>query len=278
MEWGDVEATLTTDTGRKMAMDYFKEDLPLHMAVERMAPDSTILSLLNVFPDAAARAGRLGGTPLHLAAQQNLSPSIIVAFIRACPEVLDQEDDNGRLACDYVQRNELSREALCRPTACWIEDVEKEEYNGKIQYRKAQLRQKIQKLSDALNSSKQRRGVLSKYVQQLEPRLQTQRNVLGKLVGVEKQMSDLYDSNQGHFGKVRERIKLLSDEVAWEPNDEETMMKALKKRTYMQGVQRQYEKLIARTDQINKELPSLRDCVGQRRGSDTNQGRDDESI
>ena len=277
MEWDDVEATLATESGRKMAMDQFKEDLPLHMAVERKAPDKTIMALLNVYPDAAAQVGRLGGTPLHLAAQQKLSPSVIVAFIRACPEALDQQDENGRLASDFMQRNDLSREALSRPTACWIEDIEKEEYYEKIQTRKSQLKLKIQKLNAGLINSRQRLDALNKYVDQLQPRLQKQRKVLAKLVGLEKQMSELYGSSQEHIGQVRERIKVLSDEVANEPDDDETMMRSLMKRTYMEGVQRQYEKLIARTDQIRKDLHSVRALVEQRRCSNNIQSRDDDS-
>lgn len=278
MEWDDVEATLATESGRKMTMDHFKEDLPLHMAVERKAPDNTIMALLNVYPEAAAQVGRLGGTPLHLAAQQKLSPSVIVGLIRACPEALDQKDENGRLASDFVQRNDLSREALCRPTACWIEDIEKEEYNEKIQIRKAQLQLKIQKLNAGLINSRHRRDALNKYVDQLQPRLQIQRKVLAKLAGLEKQMSELYGSSQEHIGKVRERIKALSGEVASEPDDEETMMRSLMKRTYMEGVQRQYEKLLIRTDQIRKDLHSVRALVERQRCSNNNENKDDASV
>lgn len=278
MEWKVVEATLATDRGKQMAMDFFKEDLPLHMAVERKAPDSTIIALLKIYPDAAGQAGRLGGTPLHLAAQQKLSPAVLVALIRACPEVLDQEDDNGRLACDYTQRSDLSREALLRPTACWIEDVEKEEYTQKIQRRKAQLRLKMQKLDSALDNSQKRREALSAYVQKLEPRVQSQRDVLGRLGGLEKQMRDMRNSNQGNIEKARERIKFLSDEVSKESDDEETMMRSLMRRTYMQGVQRQYEKLTARTDQIRKDINGLRTVAADRRrekvGSDSIHGPD----
>ena len=258
MAWGDVEATLATEAGRKLAMTGFKEDLPLHMAVERSAPESTILSLLQAYPDAAAQVGRLGGTPLHLAAQKKLAPSIVVALIRACPEMLDRRDDNGRLACDYAQRNALCREALLRPTACWIEDIDKEEYYGKVQNRKEQLKQKIQNLGDGLGSSRKRREVLNQYIQQLEARLQTQRNVLAELVGLEKQLSDMYNSSQESIVEMRERIKVLSDEVAKEPDDEETMMRSLMKRTYMEGVQRQYEKLLTRTEKIRKDVHKVR--------------------
>ncbi|KAI2504621.1 hypothetical protein MHU86_9833 [Fragilaria crotonensis] len=258
MAWDDAEAILATEAGNKMAMTSFKEDLPLHMAVERNAPESTILSILQAYPDAAAQVGRLGGTPLHMAAQKKLSPSIVVALIRACPEMLDRQDDNGRLACDYAHRNALCREALLRPTACWIEDIDKEEYYGKIQNRKEQLQQKIQKLGDGLGSSRKRREVLNQYIQQLEERLQTQRKALAELVGLEKQLSDMYISSQESIIEMRARIKVLSDEVAKEPDDEETMMRSLMKRTYMEGVQRQYEKLLTRTEKMRKDLYKVR--------------------
>lgn len=261
MEWKEVDATIATDSGKKMAKVYFKEDLPLHMAVERKAPDSTILAILNLYPEAAAQVGRLGGTPLHLAAQQKLSPSVLVALIRACPEVLDQEDENCRFVSDYTQKNDLSREALSRPTACWIEDVEKEEYNQKIQRRKAQLQQKIHKLNTALDNSKKRREALNSHIDKLEPRLQGQRDVLSRLGDLEKQMRDLYDSNHGDIEKARERIKSLSDEVSIEPDDEETMMRSLMRRTYMQGVQRQYERLTVRSEQARKDINGLRTQV-----------------
>jgi archaellum component FlaC len=281
MEWDDAEATLATEAGRKMANDYFKEDLPLHMAVERKAPDSTILALLDANPNAASLTGRLGGTPLHLAAQQKLSPAVLVALIRAYPEALDQEDDARNHPRDYAQKNEMSREALCRPTACWIEDVEKEDYDDKVDRKRSQLRQKMESLKGALDNSRRRREALSEYIQELEPRLQTQRDVLGRLKGMEKQMKQLYDTYQAKVEKVRERIKMLSDEVSFEPDDDETMMRSLMKRTYMQGVQRQYEKLIARTDHMRKDIHTLRVLAEQRRSAAnvrSSQGGDDDSI
>ena len=114
-----------------------------------------------------------------------------MALIRVCPEVLDQQDSKGRLACDYARGNDLCREALLRPTACWIEDVEKEEYYEKVNKRKAQLAQNIQLLSDGVISSRKSQESLKMYINKLEPRLETQRTVLAELVDIQTNLGDV---------------------------------------------------------------------------------------
>ena len=235
MEWDDAEATLATDAGRDMAKDYFKEDLPLHMACERKAPDSTILALLESHREAAAVPGRYGGYPLHLAAQQKLSPNVLVHLIRAYPEALDLQDDAKNFPRDYEQRNDLSREALSRPAPCWVEDVEKEEYLERVAKKRMQLRQKIVQLKTSLGVSKQRRDRMFLAIQELEPRLAAQRDEFGRLNDLEKQMMEIYESNKSKIESVQQRIKTLSDELSKVPEEEELMMRSLMRRTYMQG-------------------------------------------
>ena len=235
MEWEDAEATLATEEGREMAKDYFKEDLPLHMACERKAPDSTTLALLESNREAASVPGRYGGYPLHLAAQQKLSPNVLVHLIRAYPEALDQHDDAMNLPRDYAQRNDLSREALSRPTACWVEDVEKEEYLERVAKRRTQLRQKITRLQSSLDSSKQRRDKMRLVIHELEPRVKAQREVLGQVTAHEVKMMELYKSNKAHIDKVLERLQSFADDLSTAPEDEELMMRSLVRKTYMQG-------------------------------------------
>ena len=265
MEWTEVEARLQTATGKAMAKEVFKEDLPLHMACERKAPETTILGLLDAFPDGAAVPGRYGGHPLHLAAQQKLSPKILVALIRAYPEALDQEDDSSNLPRDYSQRNDLNKEALCRPTACWIEDLEKEDFMNRIDRKKAQVRQKINLLRTALDTSEEKREDLKQRLKQLGPRMQAQRDVVRRLGELEKQLDGIKLKNDQYIVTVNDRIKTLSEEASTETDEEEARMKSLMRRTYMQSVQRQYEKLINRTDQIRKDLQVVRSEVAARR-------------
>ena len=266
MEWKEAEATLQTEVGKKMAQDPYKEDLPLHMACERKAPDSLILALLENHREAAGLPGRYGGYPLHLAAQQKLSPTVLVALIRAHPEALDQEDDANNLPRDYNQRNDLSREALSRPTACWIEDVEKEEYLDRVDRKKVHLRQKIETLRSALDVSNRRQEQLQEKMRHLEPRMQAQRQVLERLAQLEKQMEEIRLNNRWYVEGVHEQIKALSDEVTVENDEDDMRMRSLMRRTYMQSVQRQYEKLIGRTDQMRKDIKSLRVELSQRNG------------
>jgi len=267
MEWAEAEVTLATEAGREMARDPFKEDLPLHMACERKAPESTILALLEANRDAAAVPGRYGGFPLHLAAQQKLSPKVLVSLIRAFPEALDQEDDAKHLPRDYSQKNDLSREALHRPTACWIEDVEKEEYMERVDRKKLLLQEKIQKLRVALQKVNRRRDRLHVFMEALEPRLQSQRHVLERLAQLEVQLDQVHETHQTHIHAVTERIKKFSasDEFSYETDEEEIRMRSLMRRTYMQGVQRQYEKLVGRTDAIRHDLQHLRTELAKRR-------------
>jgi len=256
-ELEDAIISLTTEARKKMLKDDYKGGLPLHTAVERNAPDSTILALLHAHPEAAAREGRLGGTSLHLAAQQELSPVVLVALIRACPEALDKKDNTCHLPCDYFQENEISREALTRPSACWIEDIEKEEFYRKVSHKKTILRQKIEKLQTLLELSKMRRKKLEKVIRNLEIRLKSQDGVLNKLGGFGKEVMELFQCYQIKLNKIRDRIITISEEISTDLSEEEVMMRSLMKRTYMQGVQRQYEKIRVCIDQIRRDIDVL---------------------
>lgn len=259
MEWAATEALLATPEGKEMAKIPLNEDLPLHMACEKKAPDSTILRLLEIYSEASSYPGRSGGYPVHLAAQNQLPPTTIVPIIRAFPEALDQEDDSNNLPRDYKQGNNLSREALSRPTACWIEDVEKEEYMARVNKKCVQLRKKLATLQCALDISVKRRSRLAANIEMVEPKMQAQRAVLERLTVLEQKLDEVHKSNQEKVQGFNLRIKELSEDLDVVVSHEEDLKaKAILKRTYMQGVQRQYEKLVGRTDQVRKEIQHLK--------------------
>jgi hypothetical protein len=284
MDWNAVHAALESESGQSMAMQLVNQDFALHLAIECKAPESIVISLLHAYPEAAMHFGRLGATPLHLAAQQkDTHPSILVALIRACPEVLEQNDSEGKLPSDFPnQRHDMSREALCRPTACWIEDIEKEEYNYKMQKRKQQLKDKMLKLQEGLRSSHERRNALHQYIQkQLEPSVRNQRNIISNLSTLEAKLMERVKANEQIQTKLEERIQILTNEVVMlmgityldqkstvngsvtsrNDNEEMRMMKSRTKKKYLEGVQQSYETLLLSMDEIRKELLLLSSTV-----------------
>uniref|UniRef100_A0A7S1ZKU2 Uncharacterized protein n=2 Tax=Ditylum brightwellii TaxID=49249 RepID=A0A7S1ZKU2_9STRA len=256
--WEEAAAYLATQSGKEMTKDVFKEDLPLHMACDRRAPESIILALLEANRQAASFRGKNGFFPLHIAAQRNLPPSTIVSLIRAYPEALDKVNRENNQPRDYPQRNQISKEALLRPTACWIEDVEKEDYLGRVARRRTQLRQKMVKLQCAITISKERRERTQKQFNDLEKRLHTEVEIAKKDVEKDKKLDEIEKTFRARMESINERVGVLEKELKTPYTEEEVMMKSLMKRSYMQAVQRQYEKLMKRSDEVRQDLAVIR--------------------
>eukprot|EP00549_Striatella_unipunctata_P005692 CAMPEP_0118710906 /NCGR_PEP_ID=MMETSP0800-20121206/23706_1 /TAXON_ID=210618 ORGANISM="Striatella unipunctata, Strain CCMP2910" /NCGR_SAMPLE_ID=MMETSP0800 /ASSEMBLY_ACC=CAM_ASM_000638 /LENGTH=272 /DNA_ID=CAMNT_0006615269 /DNA_START=71 /DNA_END=889 /DNA_ORIENTATION=+ len=241
-----------------MAKEAYKEDLPIHLACANRAPDSTIIALLDAYTDGASTRGRGGSFPIHVAAQLKLSPVTIVSLIRAFPEALDRANDHDKVPSDYAQKNEICREALNRPAACWIEDVEKEEYLEKVARRRTQLRQKISELQHAIEVSNERRLKATKLIDAMEPRIQAHDETAKQVDELGKKLSDLEAHKSTEFSKIKARIFERMEELQNGPSEEEIKNRCTMKRSYMQGVQKQYEKLMTRTEQLHKDLQAIK--------------------
>ena len=131
--WSEADALLGTDKGQQMQMagatDAFN-NTTLHSALGYQAPDSLLLSLLNVFPSAA----KVHGTgddwlPLHVAAMWGCSATVMAALIKANPKGLDDPGNTGikgRTPRHFSQRFPHNRPLLERSTEEWIALVESE--------------------------------------------------------------------------------------------------------------------------------------------------------
>mmetsp|Transcript_20736 Transcript_20736/g.29562 ORF Transcript_20736/g.29562 Transcript_20736/m.29562 type:complete len:279 (+) Transcript_20736:51-887(+) len=104
----------------------YKENLPLHMACDRKAPDEFILALLRANEEAAQWPGQNGNLPLHIAAQRDLGFDAIDALIRAFPQALEYRNASNFTPRDYGEVDSQVFQALSRPTCCWVELIEEE--------------------------------------------------------------------------------------------------------------------------------------------------------
>lgn len=267
LQWNNVEETLSTKNGVEMTKETFKEDLPLHMAVERRAPDHVLMSLLEANKEAASIPGKSGSLPLHSAAQQCLSPNIIVALIKAYPEGLDVLNNSQYTPRDFHQRNEFALEALMRPTACWVEDVEKEEYTNRVRKRRLALREKIKLLQDRLSISKERIDSAQEIISDVKPLLEEQQEVMKKDKLREERANKLRNSLKKRMIGINERITKLEQIINNEKCAEETMINTVLKRTYMEEAKKKYEKATQSHLLIQKSLKALIERLSEQKDS-----------
>ena len=82
----DWEAAGTDFTGVR---ETHEDDLPLHIAIYKRAPDTLIIHLIEAYPSAARVKGREGYLPLHWACQMGSTLAIVEALIIEYPNALD---------------------------------------------------------------------------------------------------------------------------------------------------------------------------------------------
>lgn len=271
LEWENVEEVLSTKKGVQMTKETFKEDLPLHMAVERRAPDQLIISILQANKKAALVRGKMGNLPLHTAAQNCLSPTVVTQLIKAHPEGLDVLNDSQCTPRDFHQRNDVSLEALMRPTACWIEDVEKEEYNKRVNDRTFELKNKIQKLREQLAMSKKKTAVATHLLGATRPRLSQQWASMKADKEREAKVEDLKQVLEQRLNGIKERITIMEENMKKEKSSEEVMINNVLKRSYMEEAQKKYEKVAATHEVIKRDLEQLKQ-LHPTENSDNSQG------
>ena len=242
-----------------MAKEVFKQDLPLHMAVERRAPDDVIISLLEANKKAAMLPGKSGSLPLHSAAQQCLSPNVIVALIKAYPEGLDVLNNSQYTPRDFHQRNDFSLEALMRPTACWIEDVEKEAYIEKVKKRRLELREKVIFLRGQIDISQKKICIVKEMLSKIKPVLEEQEEIMKQDKTREDRSKSLKGALKQRMVIIKDRIMKLEENINKEKSSEEMMINTVLRRTYMEEAQKKYEKVTQAHNLIERDLRSLRE-------------------
>mmetsp|Transcript_11928 Transcript_11928/g.34944 ORF Transcript_11928/g.34944 Transcript_11928/m.34944 type:complete len:324 (-) Transcript_11928:100-1071(-) len=270
LEWDLAESALATDAGREMAKDALKGDYPLHMACERRAPPSSITALLDAHPGAAAVPGRTASLPLHIAAERNCPPSVIVTLVRSYPEALDREDGSGRLPLDFPQRNDICREALNRPSACWIEDVEKEDYLRRVARKRTLLRQKMVQLRCAVAISAERRDRTRRAIEELEPALEAHEAYGRRHAAEEGRLRDVEERVRGRMRDLSSRIDALGSALGKSSAEADDggsggrggrSASAATKCSYMTESQMECEKLVGKMAKIKGDVRGLRDVV-----------------
>jgi len=82
----DWDAAGTDFTGVREPHD---EDLPLHMALYKNAPENLIILLIEAYPSAARVKGQDGYLPLHWACQMGCTLAVVEALLVEYPNALD---------------------------------------------------------------------------------------------------------------------------------------------------------------------------------------------
>ena len=258
---------LSTEAGQKMAKEPLKENLPLHMACERRAPHPVISALLRAHPDAASTCGRHGHLPLHIAAERNLPSPVILSLIRSYPEALDCKNHSRLLPRDYLQRNDVSSEALHRPAACWLEDVEKEDYLRRVTRKRTLLRQKLVQLRCAITISHERRDQTRGAIERLGPYLE--RNA-AKERAHETQISLIKmveDRASERIAAMSDRIDVMSGMVNVGREENDLQERSRKKCDYMIETHGECQMLVEKMKAIKRNLESIEEAAMLERDS-----------
>jgi hypothetical protein len=258
MRWGEIEATLATNQGKEMAKEAFKADLPLHMAIERKAPDRVVLELIKANQDAVMVEGKQGNLPLHLAAQNNMSSKVINALIRAFPEALDELNGQQITPRDFPIRSAKVKELLMRPTACWVETVEREEYYERKRQKIRQLNEKVTGLREALARAQHSRETMEEKIAIVEPMIVAQEKANRIASKQETKVNEIETAGREQLKFVKQRLGALHDDVLKEVTPEELKDQSIKKREHVVTSKDQYEQALSSSEALKKDVMRLK--------------------
>ena len=258
MKWADIGATLATSDGKKMTKEPFKTDLPLHMAIERNAPDKVLLDLLKANPDAATVFGKNGDLPLHLATKKKMSVKFITSLIKVFPEALDELNEAKETPRDYSQTDARVNELLSRPTACWVDTVERDEYYGRKKSKISELRKKAAVLKEALLQSQQTREAIQQKIDVIEPMLETQTLSNRDAVVQSNKVSLIEEETAQELRRLKEIVETLEDKIMSETPQEELLQLSAMKKQHVLSVKKEYEKFRDVVEEIRKDILRLK--------------------
>jgi len=228
---------------------------------ERRAPDDIILKVLRHFPEAAMKVGEHSNYPLHIAARQCLSHIVLISLVKHFPEALDEVNDDRFTPRKYHQRSERSRSVLMRPTACWIETVEREEYESKRMEEIEDLKVRIGKLRENLAKSKVEENKVVAKVAEIEPILISQANIFASSAINErgallqkKSMCDIFKSMHGRTIVLERSIDSNLDQA-------EISKVMTSKREFFDSAKGEYEKVVSICNEVRDEIDLLKQVL-----------------
>jgi hypothetical protein len=257
-KWAEISATLATSEGKKMTKEPFKTDLPLHMAIERNAPDKVLLDLLKANPDAATVFGKRGSLPLHLATSKKSSATFVTSLIKVFPEALDELNESKETPRDYPQTDSTVDELLTRPTACWVDTIEREEYYGRKKSKIRELQNKAVVLKEALHEAQQSRRVILKKIEVIEPMLNAQ-ELVKKEAAVQNNKINLLEEESAHeLRRLTEMVQVLENKVMGEIPQDELLQLSTMKKQHVVSVKKEYEKFVDTSEEIKKDILRLK--------------------
>jgi hypothetical protein len=257
-KWAEISSTLATTDGKLMTKEPYKTDLPLHMAIERNAPDRVLLDLLKANPDAATVFGKNGCLPLHLAAKKKSSVNFITSLIKVFPEALDELNEADETPRDYMQADARIHELLCRPTACWVDTVEREEYYGRKKSKIRELETKVSLLTEALQKAQKSRQAILEKIEIIEPMLKTQDLANKEAVAQRNKVFQIEEESATELQRLKGMVKVLEDKVMSELPQEELLQLSAMKKQHVITVKKEYEKFVDTTEEIKKDILRLK--------------------
>ena len=126
-KWDTTRQMLQDDTTKPLVRECDTYgNTCLHAAIGYKAPDDILLTLIQLYPQAAATNGTEDWTPLHVASMWGCSSQVMEALILAHPAALDdagQGGIKGRTPRHFSARFPHNKQLLDRPTAEWQAQV-----------------------------------------------------------------------------------------------------------------------------------------------------------
>jgi hypothetical protein len=191
----------------------YKENLPLHMACDRKAPDEFILALLRANEDAAKWPGQNGNLPLHVAAQRDLGFDTVDALIRAYPQALEHRNANNCTPRDYGETDSQVFQALSRPTCCWVELIEEEAREENQDRTVLDLHKRVDKSLPELDDMTRSYVSLIEHAMTLERRYQEfiklqSPELVDRVSAIDKTFKDTYERIQNACVILEEEVEI----------------------------------------------------------------------
>jgi len=260
-EYSYVEETVVIEKCETVATDSGRIHTPLETALLQCLPENTILSILKQNQESARNCDENGSYPLHIAAQNELSTNVIVALIKAYPEALDKLNEDRYTPRDYHVRNVRSRESLMRPTSCWIEEVEKREYNAQVSDKKTELKNEINKLKEALALSRKKQDAIGKMITTIEPKLTAFDTKLQLRREKERRLLHSTEKINRHLEFIKGKSDKLDQKIVDEDTSEKSMTDSVRKISYMKEAKRRYGKMLNSHERIRRDIQVLKKLV-----------------
>lgn len=211
-KWDDILLNLREDQALQSdAKELHRDDLPLHMACEKKAPDDVVLEILRHNTDAVFHQGRGGSFPLHVAAQRNLGANVIESLIRLNPSALDVKNVANYSPRDFGHGETYAYQALNRPTCCWVQLMRDEKREEEHDKRLSSLHEKISKALNSLTKSSAEVGNMTTRLDHVEKKLRDFEDL--KAIDLEATIKTLEQNIRDTMNNIEDRLSTVEDDV-----------------------------------------------------------------